>query len=716
MKLILILLSLFIFTTPTTIVLAEEVDSSEEIVTELPTYETITNEDNTLTITKYNGNEEEVTIPETINNLKVTKLAVNSFNNDSIKTVIIKNALELEDQDNVFSHETEIITIKTNTNIKAYADKYLYEFRWLYRITYKDVTYYTTDYEYKLDFEIEPQANKKFIGYHDDNNYYYTQGETILINNDINLYPMYKNNTYMVFFDGNGGSGYGYKVSAPNNTNVKLPPNTYTKAGYKFVKWNTRPDGSGKSYYDSQVVNNLVTVDKGEITLFAIWGKQSNITLYNGSKKVKTLTVYKGIKVGTMPTVTKKGYTFTGWYTAKNGGTKIDANTLYNKDTNTKLYAQFKINTYNITYNLNGGINNTKNPTKYTYGKNVTIKKPTRVGYTFTGWYKNNKKVTKINGKLASNVVLEAKWTPIKYTIKYNANGGKGSLSASKNVKYDSLFTLKKNTFTKKGATFIGWTTNKEGTGTVYKDQGSVKNLRSTKGNITLYAKWKLAEYTITYNLNGGTNNANNPTKYTINSTINFAKPTKEGYFFQGWFTTPTFENNKPQIKSGSTGNITLYAKWAELKPELGPEPLRYYIVETARKEMGNVGGKKFWSWYGFNGRIAWCCIFVTWVANQNGVLGTAIPKVAGVSSMYSFFNKNNAYKKKGTYTPKPGDIIFFDWEGKGKLQHVGIVDKVENGKVYTLEGNSKGDTARAKEYPLNSKYIKGYGVPNYNV
>ena len=148
----------------------------------------------------------------------------------------------------------------------------------------------------------------------------------------------------------------------------------------------------------------------------------------------------------------------------------------------------------------------------------------------------------------------------------------------------------------------------------------------------------------------------------------------------------------------------------------MGAEPLRYYMVETAKKEMNNKGGKKFWSWYGFNGRIPWCAIFVSWVANQNGVLGTAYPKFAGVGVGRNWFVKNNAYKKRGTYTPKPGDLIFFDWEVNGRLDHVGMVEKVENGKVYTLEGNSNGDTSRAKEYPLNSKYINGYGIPNYNV
>ncbi len=720
MKLILLLLSLCILTTPMTTVLAENEEPSDpeqQEVIDLPTYETSLNDDNTLTITKYNGNETNITIPETIDNIKVSKLASNSFNNDSIESVLITFALELEDTDNIFSHETIIKTILENTNIKSYADKYLYEFTYIYRLTFEGKSYYIDDYQYVINFTPENKSNKTFIGYYDNNSgAYYNQGDTIHIKNNVDLIALYKNNTYRIIFDSNGATNVKYTASVTNNTNVFVPANTFTRKGYAFVKWNTKADGTGTSYYGNSTVNNLVTTNNGSITLYAIWGKQSTITLYNNKKKVKSLTVYKGIKVGTLPTVSKKGYTFTSWYTAKTGGTKVTANTLYNYDKDIKLYAQFKVNTYNITYNLNGGTNNSNNPTKFTYGKSVSLKKPTRVGYTFSGWYRNNKKVTKVNGKWTENITLVAKWTPIKYTIKYKANGGKGTMKNTTSVKYDSLVNVRKNTFTKKGATFIGWTLNKEGTGRIINNQEAVKNLRNTKGNITLYAKWKYTEYTITYNLNGGIQNSSNPTKYTINSAFRFSRPTREGYFFQGWFTESNFVNSKAQVKNGSTGNITLYAKWAKLDESLGAEPLRYYMVQTAKAEMGNVGGKKFWSWYGFNGRIAWCAIFVSWVANQNGVLDIAYPKAAGVSTFYKYFTNRNAYKKRGTYTPQPGDIIFFDWNTDGRLDHVGLVEKVEDGKVFTLEGNSKGDTARAKSYPLTSKYVKGYGVPNYKI
>ena len=520
---------------------------------------------------------------------------------------------------------------------------------------------------------------------------------------------------YKIIFHANGGSGTVPYILVDNDNSVKLPNSTFTRPGYKFVKWNTKADGTGTTYHYGQTVSNLLDHD-GSITLYAIWGKESTITFKNGKTKVATIKAYKGIKAGNLPTLSKKGYTFMGWYTDPSGGVKISSDTYYPYDTNKTLYARFKINTYTINYNLGGGVNNSNNPTSYVYKKNKSLKKPTRNGYTFSGWYYNNKKVSRVNGNWATNITLVAKWKPIKYSISYNRNGGSGSMSMTRNVAYDSTITLRANTFTKKGSYFAGWALNPEGTGTIYTNAAQIKNLTNKRKTVKLYATWKYTPYKITYVLNGGEQNPSNPSTYNINSSIKFSRPTREGYFFQGWFTESTLENSKATIKKGSTGNITVYAKWAELNPELGDEPLRYYMVETARAEMGNVGGKKFWKWYGFNGRIPWCAIFVSWVANQNGVLDTAYPKFAGVGVGRNYFKSKNAYKKRGTYTPKPGDLIFFDWEVNNRLDHVGMVEKVEDGKVYTLEGNSKGDTARAKVYPLNSKYIDGYGIPDYNV
>ena len=137
-------------------------------------------------------------------------------------------------------------------------------------------------------------------------------------------------------------------------------------------------------------------------------------------------------------------------------------------------------------------------------------------------------------------------------------------------------------------------------------------------------------------------------------------------------------------------------------------------MVQIALSQVGNVGGQPYWSWYGFNSRVEWCAVFVSWVAHEAGYLDKGIiPKFAGCENGINWFKAMGQWQSKN-YIPKSGDIIFFDWEVDGTVSHVGIVEKVENGKVYTVEGNSTNDTCRQKEYSINSQYIFGYGTPSY--
>ena len=106
-------------------------------------------------------------------------------------------------------------------------------------------------------------------------------------------------------------------------------------------------------------------------------------------------------------------------------------------------------------------------------------------------------------------------------------------------------------------------------------------------------------------------------------------------------------------------------------------------IVEIAKQQVGNVGGKSYWKWYGFDHRIEWCAVFVSWAANQAGVLNDKIPKFAGVATGIEWFKSRGQWQEKG-YSPRPGDIIFFDWEVDGKPNHVGIVEKTEEGYIYS--------------------------------
>ena len=143
-------------------------------------------------------------------------------------------------------------------------------------------------------------------------------------------------------------------------------------------------------------------------------------------------------------------------------------------------------------------------------------------------------------------------------------------------------------------------------------------------------------------------------------------------------------------------------------------------IVQVALSQIGNVGGEPYWSWYVFGSRVEWCACFVSWCADQCGYIETGVcPKYAGCVNGVAWFKEHNQWVD-GSETPSPGMIIFYDWDSPngssgpqdGLSDHTGIVEKVENGIIYTVEGNS-GDSCRENHYPVGYYEILGYGILN---
>ena len=159
--------------------------------------------------------------------------------------------------------------------------------------------------------------------------------------------------------------------------------------------------------------------------------------------------------------------------------------------------------------------------------------------------------------------------------------------------------------------------------------------------------------------------------------------------------------------------------------PEYVPHVLRYYssgglfaglfggngqIVSVALTQLGNQGGQKFWSWYGFDSHVAWCACFASWCGNQAGLIESGkMPKFSLCDDGIAWFQSKGKWKSRG-YSPAPGTLIFFDWNGDGTSDHVGIVEKTEGSTVYTVEGNSS-DAVSQRSYNINSGTIMGYGI-----
>lgn len=154
--------------------------------------------------------------------------------------------------------------------------------------------------------------------------------------------------------------------------------------------------------------------------------------------------------------------------------------------------------------------------------------------------------------------------------------------------------------------------------------------------------------------------------------------------------------------------------------PVYVPHVMRYYqfaglgtsnsnLVNIASSQLGNEGGAPYWSWYGYKERVEWCACFVSWVAYQSGDLDVSIPKFAAVVDGVKWYKDRGLWQSKN-YVPKEGTIIFFDWESDGTPDHVGIVEKVENGIIYTIEGNSN-DQCKRNTYAIGNSVIHGYGI-----
>lgn len=317
--------------------------------------------------------------------------------------------------------------------------------------------------------------------------------------------------SYSLVYNGNGATaGSMYKETGLRSGNsYKLEANRFKKTGYSFAGWNTKRNGTGKSYKDKAVIRDLTAVDGAVVTLYAQWKPNTYSIKFNGNGADSgQMSKLSGKKYGTSYKLTankfkKTGYTFNGWNTKADGTGKKYKNkasvknlTSVNKGTVT-LYAQWKKTRYTIQYRLNGGKNHTANPESYTIKtRTIKLEEPTRKGYTFKGWYKDSaykKKITSIPKGSTGNIKLYAKWTANKYTIVYDGNGETdGSMECRTGCKYGTYYTLAENEFEKEGYEFTGWNTMADGSGKSYSPGQRVKNLKNkNKAVIVLYAQWE---------------------------------------------------------------------------------------------------------------------------------------------------------------------------------------------------------------------------------
>lgn len=189
--------------------------------------------------------------------------------------------------------------------------------------------------------------------------------------------------------------------------------------------------------------------------------------------------------------------------------------------------------------------------------------------------------------------------------------------------------------------------------------------------------------------------------EYTKSNAIEFSVKTAERY---GWDSYGDMDYVTHVLQYYPLGQIFY-------DPDTTP-----LLVGVAASQIGNVGGEPYWRWYGYTERVEWCACFVSWCANQCGYIDAGItPKFSSCEWGVSWFKEHGQWVDR-SITPTAGMLIFFDWVDEesgsqdGRADHVGIVAKVEKGRIYTIEGNS-GDSCREQSYPLKNQWILGYGM-----
>jgi uncharacterized repeat protein (TIGR02543 family) len=407
-----------------------------------------------------------------------------------------------------------------------------------------------------------------------------------------------------VTFDSQSGSDVA-AGSTVTGGSIATAPTDPTRTNYTFLGWFTATTGGSAisfPYAHGQTAN---------FTLYARWNLNTYAITFNknsgdatGSMGNQSFT--HGVAFNLNANLySRPNYVFYRWATAADGtGTTYNNLAQVTLTAATTLYAQWTPNTYVVTYSYNGGNGGDSTATSSftTAGTAITLPVPTRTGFTFAGWHSDAALTTLIGSNNGSGTYSPtgatlslnayAKWEAVNYTFTYNANSaGSGTVPTETSKQITQTATVKANTgsLERAGYTFSGWNTASNGTGTTYLS-GSLFTVESA--NVILYAKWTANTYTITYNANGGTGNAQRSSaNVTSDNFTTGGSPvvlpdagtlTREGYNFGGWNTSAAGTGTDYAATNTYTtvSNVIFYAKW---------NPITYTITYNGNSSDGGT-------------------------------------------------------------------------------------------------------------------------------
>ncbi|MBQ4215142.1 MAG: InlB B-repeat-containing protein, partial [Bacteroidales bacterium] len=444
---------------------------------------------------------------------------------------------------------------------------------------------------------------------------------------DVNSYDITLNTKGGTINNGNVNS-YTYGVGATLPTDV-------TKTGCTFLGWYDNSSCSGSPVLS--IASNAID-DK---EFWADWAVINYTITYNANEGVFATTPAESYKYGdevTLPTPTREGYTFAGWYNNSNlvgtEFTQVESTETGNKE----FWAKWDVNTYEVSLDAKGGDINSGNVASYTYNVLTILPQDvTKVGHTFEGWFDSeNQKVTQISKGTIGNVTFTAKWTAKTYSVTLQANNGTINSGNVTSYTYGLGATLPEDV-TKTGYEFLGWFDNSS------YDGGKVTKIADNEiGNKNFWAKWTAASYSVTLDADGGTINSNAIERYTYGvGAVLPTDVTKIGYTFKGW---KNEENEDAlEITTADYGNKTFTAQWEQADYSIAYNA-NGGIINESYEATYNYGdeitlptdvtkdGNEFVGWYdnpNFTGEAAETIsateygdktFYASWKANQYGV------------------------------------------------------------------------------------------------
>ncbi|MBR1955421.1 MAG: InlB B-repeat-containing protein [Clostridia bacterium] len=410
------------------------------------------------------------------------------------------------------------------------------------------------------------------------------------------LYALWVEASYTVSFNSNGGTGTMDSVTHTEDLIYVLPDNTFTRTGYLFAGWSKSASATTATWVDGDDAQDLST-QGNNVTLYAVWTPVTYTVKFvntyggTGSTASQTMTYNKSANLSANGFV-RPGYRFVGWATSGDSGAPVnytDKQSVKNlasaQGAEVTLYARWEAIEYTVTFNANGGTGTMADQTLLVgLAGNLTANSFARTGYTFAGWAESTTGAVKYSDKQSvTSLVAEgetktlyAVWTANTYTIKFEKNNASATgTMADMSMTYDIAKNLTANAFVYPGYNFSHWSVNEPNTANpsaMKADKASVKNLTSTNGGtVTLFAVWVKAEYTVSFDANGGTGTLASVThQEDLSYTLPANTFTKTGYLFEGWATSSTGSVkylDKASVKDLSTqgNNVTLYAIWSPI-------------------------------------------------------------------------------------------------------------------------------------------------------